>query len=97
VDFYFDTIDDHEAGSYDLFHEAVDLAIDKEIIERQGAWYHFGGKKWQGQKAVWEAMQKDPKLLAAVDTEVRREVLGIEPPPRSTASSSAKKRRVTRT
>lgn len=95
VDFYFDTVDEHPAGSYDLFHEAVDLAIEKEIIERQGAWYHFGGKKWQGQQKVWEAMQDDPKLLAAVDTEVRREVLGIEPP--GPKASSSKKRRVVRT
>lgn len=95
VDFYFDNVPpEHIAGEYDLFHEAVDLAIEKEIIERQGAWYHFGGKKWQGQKAVWEAMQSDPKLLAAVDTEVRREVLGIEPPASKPVS---KKRRVART
>jgi len=96
IDFYFDTIPGHDAGSYDLFHEAVDLAIDREIITRAGAWYHFGGKKWQGTAAVWEAMRKDPKLLAAVDTEVRREVLGIEPPPRS-ASKAGAKRRVVRT
>jgi recombination protein RecA len=94
VDFYFDTVDGHEAGSYDLSHEAVDLAVEKEIITRQGAWYHFGGKKWQGQAAVWDALQQDPKLLAAVDTQVRREVLGIEPPP---TAPSGKKRRVVRT
>lgn len=94
VDFYFDSIPGHDAGSYDLLHEAYNVALERDIIERKGAWYHFGGKKWQGEKAVWEAMQKDPKLLAAVDTEVRREVLGIEPP--AAAGSSARKRRVAR-
>jgi recombination protein RecA len=94
IDFYFDNVPGHNAGEYDLFHEAVDLAIEKGIIERKGAWYHFGNKKWQGTHAVWEAMSQDPKLLAAVDTEVRREVLGIEPP---ASKPAARKRRVART
>jgi recombination protein RecA len=93
VDFYFDTIDGHDAGSYDLFHEAVDIAIEKEIITRSGAWYHFGGKKWQGVNAVWDAMSQDPKLLVAVDTQVRREVLHIEP----SARTPVRKRKVART
>jgi len=95
VDFYFDSIDGHPAGSYDLMHEAFNVGMEREIIERKGAWYHFGGKKWQGEKATWEAMAKDPRLLAAVDTQVRREVLGIEPPP--AAGGSTRKRRVART
>jgi len=94
VDFYFDSIPGHDAGSYDLSHEAFNVAMERDIIERHGAWYHFGGKKWQGEKATWEAMEKDPKLLAAVDTQVRREVLGIEPP--AAAGSSPRKRRVAR-
>jgi hypothetical protein len=52
--------------------------LEREVLERHGAWYHFGSKKWNGKDAVWVAMQSDDKLVSAIDTQVRREVLGIE-------------------
>jgi recombination protein RecA len=92
VDYYFDHSDPFQPGEYDLTRDVWDVAIETGVIERKGAWYHFKSKRWNGKEAVWKDMKADPKLVAALDTEVRREVLGIEPPP----AASSRKRTVNR-
>jgi recombination protein RecA len=94
VDFYFADCDGHPQGSYDYARELWDIGIERDVIERHGAWYHFGKHKWNGKDAVWTAMQTDESLVSAIDTAVRREVLGIEPPP--AASTGTRKRKVAR-
>jgi len=93
VDFYFETTDEHEAGTYDTLRQIWDVSVERDVVERHGAWYHFGNKKWNGKDAVWTAMLEDPSLASAIDTEVRRQVLHIEPP---SAPKRSRKRVVTK-
>ena len=45
VDFYFEDANGHLAGDYDTVREVFDLAVLHDIIERKGAWYHFGKRQ----------------------------------------------------
>lgn len=93
VDFYFEDANGHFAGDYDTIREVYDLALLHDIIERKGAWYHFGDGKWNGKDAMWKAMGQDQTIVDALDIRVRTEVLGLAPPP---AASSTRKRSIPR-
>ena len=56
MDFYFEDANGHQPVSYDTVREVFDIALVHDIIERKGAWYHFGKQKWNGKDAVWKAM-----------------------------------------
>lgn len=79
TNFYFDDFSPFAAGDYDIAAEINNIALTHEIIERHGAWYHYGDEKWNGREAVMQALREDLGLQRAVDTEVRRRVLGQEP------------------
>ena len=51
VDFYFDDHKEHSKGSYDTVKQVHAVALATDIIEQHGAWYSFGDRKWQGEKA----------------------------------------------
>jgi recombination protein RecA len=80
TNFYFDGFSPFSAGDYDIANEINNIALTYEIIERRGAWYHYGDEKWNGKEAVMQALREDLGLQRQVDIEVRRRVLGIEPP-----------------
>jgi recombination protein RecA len=94
VDFYFDEANGHHAGEYDTVREVFTIALEANIIERKGAWFHYGSKKWNGKDAVWKAMAEDGTLVSSVDTRVRTEVLGQ--PSSSPPDGSGRKRRIPR-
>ena len=96
VPFYFDDHKDHTKGDYDTIHQVHAIALERDIIEQNGAWYSFGGQKWQGEKAVAAALRADPLLLHAVNNEVRHRVLGepLEAPPEA---PKRRRRSITRT
>lgn len=81
VDFYFDDHKEHEAGSYDTTKQTHALGLTLGVIEQRGAWYYFQDQQWQGLAATMTALQTDHILSAAVDSEVRRILLGTAPPP----------------
>jgi recombination protein RecA len=93
VDFYFEDANGHFAGDYDIIREVYDLALLHDIIERHGAWFHFGDQKWNGKDAVWKAMGQDQALVDAIDIRVRTEVLGQTP---SSSTSSPRRRSIPR-
>lgn len=95
VDFYFDEANGHHAGSYDTVREIFTIALEANVIERKGAWYHFGSEKWNGKEAVWQAMSQDGTLVSSLDTRVRTEVLG-QAPPASSSNGPGRKRRIAR-
>ena len=80
TNFYFDNFSPFCTGDYDIAAEVNNIALTYGVVERRGAWYHFGDEKWNGKEAVMQALREDLGLQRQVDTEVRRRVLGIEPP-----------------
>jgi len=93
VDFYFDDSNGHFAGDYDTIREVFDIALLHDVVERKGAWYHFGDGKWNGKDKMWEAMGQDQTLVDELDIRVRTEVLGLVP----AAATAPRKRSIPRT
>jgi recombination protein RecA len=42
--------------------EIVDLAEDRAVLARAGAWYSFGDQRWQGREKLCAALEADPEL-----------------------------------
>lgn len=61
-----------------LFNEGIskagsilDLAVQKAIVEKKGAWFSYrGGRLGQGRESVREDLKKNPQLLAEIEQEV---------------------------
>jgi recombination protein RecA len=59
--------------------DVLDLAADKGIIEKSGAWYSYKGDRLgQGRDNTRTFLKENEKILAQVEAEVR-EKLGIKP------------------
>lgn len=43
--------------------EVVDLAEERAVLGRAGAWYSFGDQRWQGREKLCAALEADPELL----------------------------------
>lgn len=41
-----------QEGKIDIDRELVDIAIEMDIIQRRGAWYNYGDKKWNGLSSI---------------------------------------------
>jgi recombination protein RecA len=85
--FYFTDHGPWHAGDYDVVTQLFNIGLTYDLIERKGAWYHYGEEKWNGKDAAIQSLGEDLDLRAQVEAEVRRLVLGIpatdEPPPPS--------------
>ncbi len=54
--------------------EVVDLASDKNIINKSGAWFSYNGEKiGQGRENVKQYLKDNPKLLEEIEGKVRAE------------------------
>jgi recombination protein RecA len=94
TDFYFDNASPFQAGDYDTVAEVWNIATTYDVITRAGAWYHYGGQKWNGKDPVLQSLREDLDLRREVDTEVRKLVLaGVSTPPQPVASVPTKQRR----
>lgn len=82
VDFYFEDHHPFHRGEYDRIKEISNIAVAFDILERHGAWYHYGEEKWNGKDAVTAAMREDLDLQDRVSDDVFRRVLHKEPPKR---------------
>ncbi len=64
----------------------LDLAIDKEIIEKSGSWFSYNQDRLgQGRENVKRFLKENPKITAEIDKKLREEV-GLQPsssPPKS--------------
>jgi len=59
--------------------DVIDLAVDKGIINKSGAWFDYGEgdknvKLGQGREAVKELLKSDKKLMAEIEKKVREKV-----------------------
>jgi recombination protein RecA len=80
TNFYFDDSPPFHVGDYDTINEVWTIALTYGIIERHGAWYHYGDNRWNGKEPVLQALREDLGLQRQVDTEVRHKVLGTPLP-----------------
>jgi recombination protein RecA len=61
--------------------DLLDLAVDKRIIEKSGAWFSFDGERLgQGRENVKQFLKDHPEVAAVVERKVRAE-LGLVPAP----------------
>lgn len=70
VDFYFDDVDGHERGSFDLGKDYLSVALAYDIIKRAGSKYVFGERSWIGKDALFDAIGEDEKLRYEIGTAV---------------------------
>ena len=56
---------------YDKHRELLDVALNKGVMERGGAWISYGARKWQGGDAVVAGLRADEALYDEVLTKCR--------------------------
>jgi recombination protein RecA len=94
TDFYFDNASPFHAGDYDTVAEVWNIATTYDVITRAGAWYSYGGQRWNGKEPVLQSLREDLDLRREVDTEVRKLVLaGVSTPPPQPGASAPKQQR----
>lgn len=64
VDFYFASSHGFNLGEFDVIKDVVNICIATEIITRTGAYYNYGGQKWQGKDALLIGVREDLDLQA---------------------------------
>lgn len=56
--------------------DLIDLAVNREIIKKSGAWFQYGDNRMQGRDGVKKLLQEDRELLGKLFKEVQT-LLGI--------------------
>ncbi|MDO8794762.1 MAG: recombinase RecA [Vicinamibacterales bacterium] len=55
--------------------DLLDMAVEKKIVEKSGAWFAYGGERLgQGRENVKQFMKDNPAITAAIEEKVRREL-----------------------
>src|SRR5689334_10279326 len=55
--------------------DLIDLAVEKRIIEKSGAWFAYGGERLgQGRENAKQFLKENPDVYAAIEERVRREL-----------------------
>ena len=55
--------------------DLLDLAVDKRIIEKSGAWFAFGGERLgQGRENAKQFLKENPAIYKTIEDRVRREL-----------------------
>jgi recombination protein RecA len=55
--------------------DLIDLAVDKRIIEKSGAWFAYGGERLgQGRENAKQFLKENPDICRAIEDRVRREL-----------------------
>lgn len=57
-------------GHNDNVKEALLLAVQYGIIEKAGAWYYIGDKKYNGKEKLIVGIKEDPKLVKELEKKV---------------------------
>jgi len=61
-DFYFAPGGDCAPGEYDFAKEIAAMSVLNDIVERKGAWYYYGERKWQGTDALIASIREEIEL-----------------------------------
>ena len=62
VDFYFADSMGFSMGSFDTVKDVVNIATTCDLITRAGAFYSYGGQKWQGKDKLLAGVREDLDL-----------------------------------
>src|SRR5207237_9357881 len=55
--------------------DLIDLAVDKRIVEKSGAWFAYGGERLgQGRENAKQFLKENPDVYKAIEDRVRREL-----------------------
>jgi recombination protein RecA len=55
--------------------DLLDLAVDKRIVEKSGAWFAYNGERLgQGRENVKQFLKDNPEIFKSIDEKVRREL-----------------------
>jgi recombination protein RecA len=55
--------------------DLIDLAVDKRIVEKSGAWFAYGGERLgQGRENAKQFLKDNPDICRAIEDRVRREL-----------------------
>ena len=55
--------------------DLLDLAVDKRIVEKSGAWFAYGGERLgQGRENAKQFLKENPDVRRAIDDRVRKEL-----------------------
>ncbi len=67
--------------------DLLDLAVDKRIVEKSGAWFAYGGERLgQGRENAKQFLKDNPVVCKAIEDRVRRE-LGMTSEPAESATA----------
>lgn len=72
VDFYFADTAGFSLGEFDTVKDVVNICIAIGIVSRAGAYYSYGGQKWQGKDALVAAVRSEIDLKKELDEEARK-------------------------
>lgn len=72
TDFYFRDAPEvgFHRGEFDSVKEVIVMGIVFGVIKRSGAWFMYGGQRWQGKPAMYQAIKSEPDLYAELHAEV---------------------------
>ena len=69
--------------------DLLDLAVERRIVEKSGAWFSYGGERLgQGRENVKQLLRDKPELFATIEARVRKE-LGLVPEPEPAETAPA--------
>jgi recombination protein RecA len=55
--------------------DLLDLAVEKRIVEKSGAWFAFAGERLgQGRENAKQFLKDNPEIAKAIEDRVRREL-----------------------
>jgi len=55
--------------------DLLDLAVDKRIVEKSGAWFAYSGERLgQGRENVKQFLKDNPEIFRSIDEKVRKEL-----------------------
>jgi len=76
-----------------IYHmgEVIDLGVKQKLIEKAGAWYSYKGTKiGQGKANAAQYLEDNPEVADEIETEIRRQLLNLEAPEKSTKAADDK-------
>jgi len=58
--------------------DLIDLAVEKRIVEKSGAWFAYGGERLgQGRENAKQFLKENPDVRRAIEERVRRELMPV--------------------